>query len=442
MEILLVQLSDIHLTKSNNIVMERIADIGRVLRSAMKEYKACFVVISGDLAYSGKKSEYEVGFDLIANIDQAIRAIPSIATHDFLIVPGNHDCDLNKNDKTRQLVLKSMLVKPDEYDEEMLGQCLKVQDDFAEFEKIVFEGENAGAKNRSVSSRIFNVSGEQVVFDLYNTAWMSKLPDEVGHLLGPPAAMLSNRESVQGYGLRVAVLHHPLHWIKPEASRDLRSALEESADIILTGHEHVQSQYSRAEDGSSGADYIEGGVLQESKAPETSSFNTIEINLIERRFQVTHWNWEKGKYNASKVGEMHDFRRNRKDSTKSFVLSDTFYKNYLKNPGAQFTHPRKDLIGFDDIYTPPDFRRFGQGMKVGNSEAKSVRGGRALEEIGQADKVVISGNEKIGKTSALKSLYWKHYSSGKIPLLISGNSLSNTQPDALIDVVKSNHSGA
>jgi hypothetical protein len=436
MEVLIIHLSDIHLKDHSNVVLDRIGDLRRVLQSFMKEFEACFVVISGDLAFSGKMSEYELGFDLIALVDEAIRSVPTIATHDFLILPGNHDCDLSKDDRTRELVSRNLLAHPDECDDEMLRQCLKVQEDFEQFKTLVFDSESQALSERLRSTRIFNISGEQIVFDLYNTAWLSRNPESIGALLGPPDKLLNDRPALDGFSLRIALLHHPLHWIKPESSRILRGVLEDEADLILTGHEHAQSQYGRAPHDAEGSDYIEGGVLQESKEPDISTFNTLEIDLTNRKFVVREWGWGTKQYEELKLGDPQPFRRSRKEKSKAFVLTDTFFNNYLKNPGAQFSHPRKDRITFDDLYTPPDFRRFGRHIKITKTESTTLPGARALEEISQNDQVVISGNEKVGKTSAIKSLYWTFYSSGKVPVLISGNSITKTQPDFLMSLLK------
>ena len=72
MDIIILHFSDIHLKDKENPVLQKIGDLNRVLRSMMKEYDACFVVISGDLANSGKKEDYEEAFNLIASINDSI----------------------------------------------------------------------------------------------------------------------------------------------------------------------------------------------------------------------------------------------------------------------------------------------------------------------------------------------------------------------------------
>jgi predicted phosphodiesterase len=436
MEIIILHISDIHLKISENPILDKIGDLNRVLRSMMKEYDACFVVISGDLAYSGKKEEYEKAFDLIASIDESIRKVSTIATHEFLLIPGNHDCDLSKDDKTRKSVTKSILSNQNDYDTEMLHQFLKVQDDFEIFKNAVFDSDSTDLDRRFYTTQAFNVSGRQVVFDLVNTSWLSKIPEELGHLLGPPENIFKNRQEFDDYSLRIAVLHHPLHWLVPDASRTLRETLESQVDIILTGHEHIQSQYSRSEHGSTGADYIEGGVLQDSKNPDLSSFNIIEASLINRIYKVSEWIWDKKTYILKKESSPQPFKRSQNGSRKSFALTDSFYYNYLKNPGAQYSHPRKDNILFDDLYTAPDFRKFNNRMSLNSSSSRPISGTRAFAEIETDNLVVISGNEKVGKTSAIKHLYWKGYSAGIIPILLNGDAIDKSHVDSIQSVLK------
>lgn len=435
-KILILHLSDIHFKSKDNPFVEKIPYIEKTLKSYLKEYAGCFVVISGDVAFSGCKKEYEFGFDLVASLDEIIRNISTISTHEFLVVPGNHDCDFSSDDKTRAILLDNLLNKPDNHDGAMIQNCIGVQDEFFEFKYASFDKQESSIQDKLFSTRCFNVAGEKIVFDLFNTAWLSRLKEQVGQLLGPPDTYFSDSNKDDESALRVSVLHHPLHWIKPETSREFRSILEASSDLIFTGHEHTQSQYSRFDHGEKGADYIEGGVLQETGDPEKSAFNIVEISLGNRSFEVDEWAWGNGKYQKSNKGELQPFRRTRADCRRTYSLTDSFFNNYLKNSGAQFSHPRKDSIDLDDLYTAPDFRRFGAKDGLKSSDSHTISGTRAFGEIDLLDAVVISGNENVGKTSAIKNLYWKAYSSALLPIVVSGKSLKDPKENSLEKVIK------
>ena len=275
MKFIILQISDIHLKEgaSSNHVLEKLDDFERVLRSLLEEYEFCFVVISGDLAFSGKSEEYLLAIDFVETLQNILRSASNILNHDIVIVPGNHDLRLTKDDKTREKLTKDLLASSRDYDQGMIQNLLQPQDNYFEFKSLFYDQQPGGIWDKFYESKSYIVGGKSVFFDLYNTSWLSQIHDEVGKLLSPPLEALEKRVDPPQCDLRISVLHHPLHWLSPAASREFVAHLEGESDIIFTGHEHVQGQYSRIPHGTSGSDYIEGGVLQESGDPISSSFN-------------------------------------------------------------------------------------------------------------------------------------------------------------------------
>lgn len=58
MKLLIFHLSDIHFRNKNNYTTDNVNAIINVLRPSMSEIEAVLIIISGDLAFSGKKQQY------------------------------------------------------------------------------------------------------------------------------------------------------------------------------------------------------------------------------------------------------------------------------------------------------------------------------------------------------------------------------------------------
>lgn len=97
-----VHLSDIHFVKSSN----NPADIDRELRDAIITdldvnakialENVSGILVSGDIAFSGAKTEYEKAKEYLLEISKLFSINPS----DIYCVPGNHDVDLTIADKS------------------------------------------------------------------------------------------------------------------------------------------------------------------------------------------------------------------------------------------------------------------------------------------------------------------------------------------------------
>ena len=89
-----LHISDLHLkadidTWSQNVVLrEFLDDVGRRIAEGSKPE---FVIVSGDLAFSGKKAEY---LHVMALLDELLDVL-ELPRQRIVISPGNHDVDLS-----------------------------------------------------------------------------------------------------------------------------------------------------------------------------------------------------------------------------------------------------------------------------------------------------------------------------------------------------------
>src|SRR5207249_4957752 len=72
--------------------------------------------------------------------------------------------------------------------------------------------------------------------------------------------------------------------------------LEANFDVILTGHEHDATWQTRHGENGERNEYIEGGLLQDSKHPKFSAFNAIVIETTALKEKFTRFSWDGSMY--------------------------------------------------------------------------------------------------------------------------------------------------
>lgn len=124
----IVHLSDMHISKRNTILVENKGVIANTIYNNSVEYSNVIILVSGDTAFSGNAEEYALASELFTEIKN--RFLETNKKVDFLICPGNHDCNFSKNSKMRELIIES---GTSDFDDEMIDTLTKIQSEFNEF---------------------------------------------------------------------------------------------------------------------------------------------------------------------------------------------------------------------------------------------------------------------------------------------------------------------
>lgn len=96
MKVLLVHLSDIHIRSGEDAVLSRAKSIASAVRDREPDVRVCFIVISGDTAFSGVDEQYSAAIDFTVQVREELASyFRSGALVRFIVVPGNHDCDFS-----------------------------------------------------------------------------------------------------------------------------------------------------------------------------------------------------------------------------------------------------------------------------------------------------------------------------------------------------------
>lgn len=424
MTLAILHLSDIHFKSHDNPVADRADRIVAALRGADAAIEACLIAVSGDVAFSGQQDEYAVARTFFDQVRTAVASVPGIRDVAEVYIPGNHDCAFPANGVARTILLDTALARPSvlEEDDSVAVECLTVQDEFFAFLPAqTGEAPRVESAARLRYDHTFDLAGQRVVARCYNTAWMSRRHERPGSLLAPTWLPSDDPGATD---LVVTLFHHPYGWLQPENAKDLKTRVERTSDIVLTGHEHMADDYSKRTIRGERSEYVEGAVLQGGD-PLPGGFNIILIDAERRERRTLLYEWRGDHYAAASDGEWQPFERHRRAGTARFEPTPTF-ATYLSDAGAPFTHPQKSALTLDDIFVYPDLSDESDTYVRERAEVRMpsiIRGEDMFGQVRRHKRVLIMGGEKSGKTSLCKALYGDLLRAGIVPIRVDGEGL-------------------
>lgn len=416
MNIGILHLSDIHMALKKNAIISKYDKIHSAIQEHIFELDQLYITVTGDSAYSGKNEEYIQVSEMLERIFANIKKIKELEVF-YIIIPGNHDCDFGLGKpKIRNLIIQNIHASNTEIDEEIINELVAVQEENIRFLEIFNSKDKKKFGDRLFESYLFQLGEYSIIFNCLNSAWISTFKEDNGSLFYP-IDNYKEQMAVMKADLVISTIHHPQNWFTPENGRSIREVLEKYSDIILTGHEHISTASKREDFDGNSTQYIEGGVLQESKNDEKSQFNLIIFNLSNKLQKIARYSWNSTFYTNIYETDWLTFNRSQSLDKSDFIISEEF-KGYLNDPGITIKHPRKAKVVLEDIYIYPDARI----VKI-NNKSENVEDIINLQ-IQTSHKVdfnyFVLGSEKSGKTTFCKSIFSHHYNHGLTPVYING----------------------
>lgn len=431
MKIMIVHLSDIHIKDGNDAILSRVDKLAAAIQSADPSILSYFVVVTGDVASAGDREEYEVAYDFFIKLKDSIESQSHAPVVNWILVPGNHDCNFQKDTSARQVLIKTIHSYTDKLtkDYSIIKTCLTVQQDFFEFlSKLTDTDPLLDGPERLHYVADFNVLGKQIRFNCYNTAWLSQLNEKQGELSFPVDTIQSNQSK---YDLVLSLFHHPYNWLEANNSRAFRKHIERTSDIILTGHEHDSSYYEKLFTEDERPHYIEGSLLQNSGDSE-SGFILLAIDLDQQLHKVIEYSWSKNMFVPMIEPDWQRLERGRALKLEEFENNQKF-ASFLADPGAEFSHPEVAHLQLADIFVYPD-------IDVVNFE-KSILAGEHIYSEGLLKYVldnshlIFNGTDVSGKTSLAKTLYKDLQQRRIVPVFVRGEDFKDCSEDGVLKVV-------
>lgn len=427
--ITVLHLTDLHFKKEekDNPILLKKNEFFRAINSVLRESDEVFICVTGDVAFSGNELEYYHALGFFQSLKDAITKESNIEIH-FLFVPGNHDCDFSdkENEDLRNTLIEA--VQSGKRDSKTI-KLIDLQQNYRDFLSMAAEYliENEVKLNNDLFSSIpFSVDGDILCFNLFNTAWISTLSEHPGRMIYPINEELNNHLQEKKGSVSISMIHHPLNWLDPENSNELKDLLRKSSDFILSGHEHTTSDTDSLDRVNKNIiSTYEGGLFQETYQPETSEFNIIQLNVKDKLKKDIKYSWDKLIYKKTFDSDWIPLQTNNK---KSDIQFKKFFISYLKEYSIPVTHPRTDL-SIENLFVYPDVKEV--LLQEKNSDLLELENSLTiLEYLEPQTHLHFYGDKEAGKTSLAKKFYLELISKGRYPLLILGDQVkSHTHTD-------------
>lgn len=427
MKITIVHLSDFHFEQDSKNHCTDLIDKLSASIASHSSGEELFLLVTGDVAFSGLKEEYLIASEYFEKLQREIQSRTGMVPK-MLIVPGNHDCDFKLAGQPRDIIIRDDF--EGDITQETYDLCRSVQVEYDEFEKSNMadpDQEESGIGFRVVS---FDVSGKKIAFRMHNSAWMSTRREEKRVVL--PVVELSGgaRESLERADVSIAMMHHTFYWLNRDCSKALIRDLHATCDLVLTGHEHDSDMYRRLGTDGSDVGYLEGGALQAHGKAIKSSYNLINIDLDTENIEVFQYALDGDIYspeNSFKLG----FARNVKRLKAKFGFSEQF-KAKLDDLDIAFKHPYKKNLTLTDLFVYPECQ---EAVLPGAKTKRKIIKETSFKIFNDNPCVYLAGPEKSGKTTFAKRLVEDFQSQGVITVYAKGKNIKKSDAEGLLNYI-------
>lgn len=415
MKILFLHLSDLHLRNPADINKTAVSEIaGALSPQCIGSVNKIIVLITGDIAYSGKRSEYSAFVEfktlLIAGLKEKV--LPDVFI-DVFFVPGNHDIDYTRLPTADDRRYYEGWLKPEKETEINFNKEMAARKAFYDFAQ---QFDSFGQMERAFCRKIIDIDGFTLEVNLLNTSFFSLLHenDQGLHYLAPE--IISKISSPTGAMMAITLMHHSHQWFYDGCKREAEKSLLEKNTMIFCGHEHFSVTQEIAYNGVAPAHIFCGGSLCNCGNWTDSEFFACVYDTTQERFTQYQFKWDKGKtiYYRNQVDEGY----------LSYKYSTDCPKRQDRKHIATLIEDRNNHISdkLSDYYVFPGLRHEAVDQDDEENEVHTLEG--FYQKIEEDRRVEISGGDSSGKSALLKMAF-QHFLTKKYALLCKVEDISS-----------------
>jgi formylglycine-generating enzyme required for sulfatase activity/metallophosphoesterase superfamily enzyme len=273
----ILHISDLHVSTDKDfdrkVVLDPLLDILR--EDVEKNLRPEIVVITGDLAWKGKKEEYAKAEEFLTDLRNVLR----LGKEQFFIVPGNHDMDRDKYRPTDLPKYESMEKLNVELENEVYRvDLLKGFEDYFDFIKDNYP--HLQPEHKRLIPFVYKhetKGGKQIGLVGLNSAWLSRTNPDIGKVAVGEFQIKNAFMLLKEMGKLdwvIYLFHHPLNWLWLNDKKICRTYVNYSG--VLTGHFHeTEGGYSQDNRGSYNPFYA-GAVYLKSTRPNQFHYLTVD----------------------------------------------------------------------------------------------------------------------------------------------------------------------
>ena len=294
-----LHISDFHLRPadkwSQDVVLEAMCQNIKQQHDGGTEFD--FVLVTGDIAFSGKAKEYLIAENFLKDLQVA----SGVPVHRIFCVPGNHDVDRSRQDMCFRGA-RHELSSQNQVDKllaggENLDTLLSRQENFRRFQSSFFTTQDRSETQDGLGyvSRVVIDEIKLAIIGL-NSAWLAEggLEDHGKLLIGERQvinALRLARNSEDPPHIVIGMAHHPLRLLQEFDQGPVHSLVEEGFDFFHCGHLH-EPHTSLTGPGGAGCMTTAAGAAFQSREFH-NSFSIVELDLRRgtRNVRVHRYNY-------------------------------------------------------------------------------------------------------------------------------------------------------
>jgi 3',5'-cyclic AMP phosphodiesterase CpdA len=291
-----LHISDLHFRASQtynaNVVLHALLnDIGERMRE--EHLRPDFIAVTGDISFSGQPDEYALARQFL----DELLAVTRLTRERLFVVPGNHDAN-------RSLVTvgaRSIAVALT--DRDTVNTLLNTPDDrrllmarfkgYAEFVNTYLA--QGWDDEHYFYARTVEIAGRKIALLGLNSAWLcaSDKDKANGLLIGERQARAALEQAASA-ALKIALLHHPLDWLREFDQNDSAAMLLDGCDFILHGHLHRTAATQLASPDGAAMIVASGACYETRDYPNMVNWVTLNVATGQGRVLLRRYSPERG----------------------------------------------------------------------------------------------------------------------------------------------------
>lgn len=277
----ILHISDIHVSDIPTSGMNE-HELGKLLLSLIDDLTELppvdTILITGDIAYSGKEPEYEIFSNKFLT---PLLSKLKIDTTRVFITPGNHDSSRKDLKKADQLIRAGLIADPKQSSiEEIIREKIDDQSYSWSPNFTSMRDEFDSPKdNHIVSNKIFSAYAiDGVGIGCVNTAWLA-YSDDKEKLFVSEWQITEVINALKPFNQKIIIMHHPLDWLHPEDKMMLMNRLHSSKiNCIFYGHMHEFWMSKESIFSEDSVLKLQAGRLDTSKNPNLCGYSLIALH--------------------------------------------------------------------------------------------------------------------------------------------------------------------
>ena len=291
-----LHISDLHLKRDGSLSQNAVLSAMRddIERRCDEGLSVDFVLVTGDLAYSGKKTEYQLVEDFFRDLAATI----DVSYDRFFCVPGNHDVQRDRQMATFAGARQQLQSENDVYaflaNAEERGTLLVRQGNFRRFQEDFLHGQERRWTSDGLGYvTTLEVDDFRIALLGLNSAWLAEggRGDDRQLLLGEP--QVANAIELARQALPhvvIGLLHHPFDLLMRFDQKPTQRLLEESCHFLHCGHLH-EPHASQVANHSGRCLSVAAGASFESRTAR-NAYTAIAFDPLLARAEVTFVQYE------------------------------------------------------------------------------------------------------------------------------------------------------